>query len=348
MDELAAYDYPLPKELIAQEPLVRRTDARLMVVDRRRNTIEHANIYDLPSLLEPDDCLTLNDTRVVPARLTGFRTRTGGRWNGLFLAADEQGNMRMLGRTRGKIEAGETITLRDREGRNDIELQLVARLEGGEWAARPASGEAPFDLLQRIGRVPLPHYIRDGEMIDSDFETYQTVFADRAGAVAAPTAGLHFTQELLDQIYRRGADSCRITLHVGIGTFRPVKAATLAGHQMHSEWMEVQSAAVEKLNAARAAGGKIVAVGTTAVRALETAAASGALQPYCGDTRLFIRPPHEFAAVDKLLTNFHLPRSTLLVLVRTFGGDDLIRRAYATAIEEGYRFYSYGDAMLIV
>ncbi len=348
MDELAAYDYPLPKELIAQEPLVRRTDARLMVVDRQKGTIEHANIFDLPSILLPGDCLTLNDTRVVPARLTGFRTKTGGRWNGLFLADDGEGNLRMLGRTRGKIQPGETITLQDREGRNDILLHLVTRLDNGEWAARPESGEAPMELLQRVGRVPLPHYIRDGEMVDNDFETYQTVFARNAGAVAAPTAGLHFTRELLEKIQRRGTTACTVTLHVGIGTFRPVTAPTLDEHTMHSEWMDVPAATVKKLNAARAAGGSIVAVGTTAVRSLETAARNGILQPYQGDTDLFIRPPYQFHAVDKLLTNFHLPRSTLLVLVRTFGGDELIQEAYATAVEEGYRFYSYGDAMLIV
>jgi len=348
MDELAAYDYPLPKELIAQEPLTRRTDARLMVVNRQRGTIEHANIFDLPSLLSAGDCMALNDTRVVAARLTGFRTKTGGRWNGLFLADDGQGNMRMLGRTRGKIQPGETITLQDREGRNDILLHLVTKLEGGEWAARPDSGEEPLALLERVGRVPLPHYIRDGEMVDNDFETYQTVFARNAGAVAAPTAGLHFTGELLEKIQRRGVSTCSVTLHVGIGTFRPVTAATLDEHQMHSEWMEVTAGAIEKLNAARADGGAIVAVGTTAVRSLESAASSGTLQPFRGDTRLFIRPPYQFRAVDKLLTNFHLPRSTLLVLVRTFGGDELIKHAYATAVEQGYRFYSYGDAMLII
>jgi S-adenosylmethionine:tRNA ribosyltransferase-isomerase len=199
-----------------------------------------------------------------------------------------------------------------------------------------------------VGRVPLPPYIRKGEMVESDREHYQTVYARNPGAVAAPTAGLHFTDALLRRLEAQGVTLARLTLHVGLGTFRPITAATLAEHQMHSEWGSIAQESVDAIAACRGRGGRIVAVGTTSVRVLETAAADGTLRPFTGRTDLFIRPPYQFRAVDAMLTNFHLPRTTLLVLVRTFGGDALMRRAYEEAIREEYRFYSYGDAMLIV
>ncbi len=199
-----------------------------------------------------------------------------------------------------------------------------------------------------MGRVPIPPYIRGGQMVDADVTSYQTVYADRAGAVAAPTAGLHFTPELLQTIGDAGTSISRITLHVGVGTFRPVTADRLDEHDMHFEWGQVDQQTVATISEKQQQGGRVVAVGTTVVRVLETAAASGALQPWEGETNLFIKPGYAFRAVDGLLTNFHLPKSTLLVLVRTFGGDELIQRAYAVAVEEGYRFYSYGDAMLII
>jgi S-adenosylmethionine:tRNA ribosyltransferase-isomerase len=218
----------------------------------------------------------------------------------------------------------------------------------GVWTARPETSEETLVLLERAGRVPLPPYIRDGEMADADRQTYQTVYAEKPGAVAAPTAGLHFTPPLLNQLEDRGIELCRVTLHVGLGTFRPISTATLNEHPMHAEWACIDASTVGRLQQIRAAGGRIVAVGTTVVRTLETAAATGQLQAWQGETDLFIRPPYQFRAVDALLTNFHLPKSTLLILVRTFGGDELIRRAYDEAIREGYRFYSYGDAMLIL
>jgi S-adenosylmethionine:tRNA ribosyltransferase-isomerase len=203
-------------------------------------------------------------------------------------------------------------------------------------------------LLDRVGRVPLPPYIRKGEMVDTDREQYQTVYAQVPGAVAAPTAGLHFTTTLLARLAEQGVELCALTLHVGPGTFRPITAERLAEHAMHREWGCVTQETVERIKACRAGGGRVVAVGTTSVRLLETAAAQGTLKPFDGHTDLFIRPPYQFRTIDALLTNFHLPRTTLLVLVRTFGGDELIRRAYEEAIREQYRFYSYGDAMLII
>lgn len=348
MSELDQYNYELPTELIAQHPLPQRTDARLMIVDRQRNTVEHAHIRELPEHLRRGDCIVLNDTRVVPARLLGYRTRTGGRWQGLFLSSDERGNWQVLSRTRGKLEPGETITLEDRRRFAGVELRLLAHLEQGLWAARPESPDPVFDLLDRYGRVPLPPYIRGGEMVEADRDRYQTVFASRPGSVAAPTAGLHFTEEMLATLSEAGIEICKVTLHVGIGTFRPMKAASLKEHTMHSEHGCIEPAAVATCQQSRRAGGRVVAVGTTSVRVLETAARSGELQPWSGETDLFIRPPFDFRAVDALLTNFHLPRSTLLVLVRTFGGDALIRRAYEEAVADRYRFFSYGDAMLIL
>ena len=202
-------------------------------------------------------------------------------------------------------------------------------------------------VLDQIGRVPLPHYIRGGAMVDSDLENYQTLFAKHVGAVAAPTAGLHLTQSLMKRLQKRGVQMAQVTLHVGIGTFRPVTANDLDDHQMHFEWGQIDEPTVEKIAACRKNGGRIIAVGTTSVRVLETAAAGGTLQPWKGETNLFIKPPYEFKSIDGLMTNFHLPRSTLLVMIRTLGGDDLMKRAYEAAVEEKYRFFSYGDAMLI-
>jgi S-adenosylmethionine:tRNA ribosyltransferase-isomerase len=348
MSELELYDYQLPRELIAQSPLPERSDARLLVVRRETQSLEHRFVRDLPSLLASGDGLVLNDTRVIPARLVGYRTQTHGRWEGLYLGSDEHGVWKILAKTRGKIKPGETVTLQDRSRRDVCRLMLLDQVGQGLWAARPDTSEDTLILLERTGRVPLPPYIRDGEMVDADRETYQTVYAEKPGAVAAPTAGLHFTQSLLKQLEAGGTEICRVTLHVGLGTFRPISTAKLDEHPMHAEWACIDAPTVARLNGIRPAGGRIVAVGTTVVRTLETAAASGQLQAWQGETDLFIRPPYQFRAVDALLTNFHLPKSTLLILVRTFGGDELIRRAYDEAIRQGYRFYSYGDAMLIV
>ncbi|NQT41228.1 MAG: tRNA preQ1(34) S-adenosylmethionine ribosyltransferase-isomerase QueA [Planctomycetes bacterium] len=348
MSQLDQYDYELPPHLIAQSPPPNRVDARLLVVDRATGEISHQHVRDLPEILRKNDGLVLNDTQVLPARLVGLRTETGGRWEGLFLEATAEGLWRLLGKTRGKLTPGETVTLTNAEGKPDIRLHLGAKEPEGIWVARPESDEETFTLLNRVGRVPLPPYIRDGEMVSSDRQRYQTVYASRPGSVAAPTAGLHFTERLLRQLHGMGVTLSRLTLHVGMGTFRPISAGSLDEHRMHSEWVQIGPDAVERIENCRRQGGRIVAVGTTSVRTLETAAANGSLQPFTGQTDLFIRPPFQFHAVDAMLTNFHLPRSTLLVLVRTFGGDELITRAYSEAICQQYRFYSYGDAMLIL
>ncbi len=350
MNELAAYDFDLPRELIAQKPLPIRTDSRLLVVRRAEQKIEHLYFRDLPELLRKGDMLVLNDTQVVPARLVGRRERTGARWTGLYLNHDETGIWQILSKTRGKLEAGEAIILESPDRKFNAQLMLLAKLENGMWAASPTSDEeeGTFTFLKRMGHVPLPPYIRDGEMAPEDIETYQTVYARKPGAVAAPTAGLHFTKDLLRKLKEQGIDQAHVTLHVGMGTFRPMQTEKLDEHVMHSEQCLVTRETCAAIQAAKIGGGRIVAVGTTVVRSLESASLSGELRPFRGPTDLFIRPPFDFHAVDALLTNFHLPKSTLLVLVRTFGGDALIKQAYEEAIAEKYRFYSYGDAMLIV
>jgi len=348
MSEVDQYDYDLPKELIAQFPLACRSDARLLLVERRTGSVHHVHVRDLPELLDPRDCLVLNDTRVVPARLLGYRAKTGGRWEGLFLSADPHGLWMVIGTTRGHLQPGETLVLQDCRARDALIFRLLTPVEHGTWIGRPESDEPALELLERVGRVPLPPYIRSGEMVDSDRVSYQTVYAEAAGAVAAPTAGLHFTTALLATLQARGIRLARVTLHVGPGTFRPIKSDRLADHPMHSEWGRIDQPAVDMIDERRRGGGRIIAVGTTTMRVLETAARPGRLCPWSGETNLFIRPPFQFQACDALLTNFHLPRSTLLVLVRTFGGDELIRCAYEEAVREQYRFFSYGDAMLIV
>lgn len=347
MTSLDDYDYELPPELIAQDPVAHRADSRLLVVDRATDSIEHFHFRDLPSFLNPGDVLVLNNTRVVPAKLVGFRESTGGRWQGLFLEKDDNDAWKILCKARGKLCEGERIGLVDRGGRDAGWLTLVVKLDGGMWVAKHESDAPTFDLLDRIGRVPLPSYIRKGESTVSDHEDYQTVFAEHAGSVAAPTAGLHFTEPLLQQLTEKGVQLIKVTLHVGIGTFRPIKTDRLEDHVMHSEWCSIDQDGCQIATAAKQRGGRVIAVGTTSVRTLETAARNGELQPWTGPTDLFIRPPFEFSAVDGLVTNFHLPKSSLLVLVQTFAGPSLIRRAYQEAIDEEYRFFSYGDAMLI-
>jgi S-adenosylmethionine:tRNA ribosyltransferase-isomerase len=347
--------------LVAQEPLRNRTDARLMLVDRRLQEISHHHVRDLPHLLTGGDRLVLNDTKVIRAQLAGRRAQTGGRWQGLFLETTPDGHWRILCKTRGRLGPGEAITLVDQEGRPGIRLWLLERLAEGQWLAHAETEEPAEQVLAKLGRVPLPPYIRGGNMVDADVSNYQTVFARQPGAIAAPTAGLHFTTDLLKALAARDVPNSRVTLHVGLGTFRPIETATLEEHQMHSEWGDVSVATANELNATRTAGGRIIAVGTTVARLLETAIRAvdttrRVVPDYDGDnfaawrgqTDLFIRPPFQFRAIDALMTNFHFPRTTLLVLVQTFGGRELVAEAYQQAVREEYRFYSYGDSMLIV
>jgi S-adenosylmethionine:tRNA ribosyltransferase-isomerase len=348
-DDIASYDYELPAELIASVPVEPRDAARLLVVDRSTGRLAHRVVRELPELLSPGDHLVFNDTKVVPARLRGVRQATGGRWEGLFLRTLDSGDWELLSQTRGRLAEGEAILITPK-GEKGTPLRLFLRAKGsdGTWIASAESDEAAFELLERHGEVPLPPYIRKGVAGPLDAGRYQTIFARSRGSVAAPTAGLHFTENLLGRLRQRGTATSYVTLHVGVGTFRPIATDRLSEHRMHAEWGELSSEAAAALRATRAAGGRIVSVGTTSVRALESAAAEGELRPFRGETRLFIRPPYRFRAVDALLTNFHLPRSTLLALVSAFAGRELVREAYAEAIRKRYRFYSYGDAMLIL
>ena len=352
-DDVSLYDYQLPEELIAKEPLAQRDASRLLVLDRHTGEIQHRGIRDLPELLLPGDCLVLNDTRVLPARLIGQRVKTGGKWEGLYLGQAENGNWRLIGQTRGYLKPDESVVLipLGQPSANQPEslyLTLVDREEDGVWLMRPEPSGEVVALLQKFGTMPLPPYMHRKIANESDWQRYQTTYASHPGSVAAPTAGLHLTESLLAKIQERGIEIARVTLHVGLGTFRPISTTTLSGHAMHSEWCEIGEDAVRTIQTTRERGGRVVAVGTTSVRTLETASADGGLRPWRGATSIFIRPPYRFRCVDALLTNFHLPRSTLFVLVSAMAGFDRIQAAYAEAIRERYRFYSYGDAMLIL
>jgi S-adenosylmethionine:tRNA ribosyltransferase-isomerase len=344
------FDYHLPEHLIAQEPAARRDEARLLVLMRETGALEHHVFRELPDLLAPGDLLVLNDTKVLPARLVGRREKTGGKWEGLFLRQAADGLWEMLAQTRGYPQAGEAVVVEP-----GLRLVLRGRTDERHWLMEPDAPGSPPDLLARFGQVPLPPYVRKGRAGAADAERYQTVFARAAGSVAAPTAGLHFTQELLGRLAEKGIGTATVTLHVGLGTFAPVKADDPTKHAIHREWCEVSPAAVAAVAACKTRGGRVVAVGTTTTRTLESAARAegatpraAALAPFCGETGLYILPPFEFRVVDALVTNFHLPRTTLLLLVGAFAGGDLLRRAYAEAIRHEYRFYSYGGAMLIL
>lgn len=340
------FDFHLPEELIAQNPVQPRDASRLFVIDRKAATFEHRHFRDLPEYLRAGDCLVRNNTKVVPARLYGTRVATAGKWEGLFLR-DSDGLWEMMTRTRGKPQPGERIVIGGPE--RELTLELVRRAEGGNWLVRPGDAADAFALLSEFGHVPLPPYIRQGKDVSSDRQSYQTVFARQPGAVAAPTAGLHFTQELFERLTSQGVETQEVTLHVGPGTFQPVSVDDTEDHHMHSEWCEMGAETAARLNQVRQSNGRLVAVGTTSVRVLESvAAADGILSPFRGETRLFIVPPYQYRATDVLITNFHLPKSTLLMLVCAFGGTELILEAYREAVRQKYRFYSYGDAMLIL
>jgi len=349
IDELR---YELPRHLIAQHPVRRRDRARMLVVDRRRaGTHTHAHIVDLPKYLRPGDCLVINDTRVIPARFFARRS-SGGRVEGLHLANAAPDRWYVLLKPSGRLRTGEVIKLNGAEAK----LHLLSRLGDGRWEVRIDPEQPAEDLLERIGRTPLPPYIKRhrGGAADRcddarDRRRYQTVYARCPGAVAAPTAGLHFTKDLLARIESGGVSVAPVTLHVGLGTFEPITCRRLEDHRIHSEWFEMPAESARTIASSRARGGRIVAVGTTSARVLETCTGSdGVPRPARGMTDLFIYPPYRFRAVDVLMTNFHLPCSTLLAMVFAFAGRELVLDAYRQAIQHGYRFYSYGDAMLIV
>lgn len=349
MEQLSDYDYSLPESLIAKHPAAQRPSARLLIVDRQRADIVHSRVDRLIDFLDPGDCLVFNNTRVLPARLFGSRIRTGGKWEGLYIEQDVEGRWKLMCRTRGKLLPGESIRVVPAHGGDqEFELKLDEPAGDGCWWATTTAGESVVSLLSEFGTLPLPPYIQRSKADQDDWDRYQTVFAERPGAVAAPTAGLHFSDGLLADLRQAEIGVEFVTLHVGIGTFRPIACENLAEHRMHSEWCELDAATAQRLRQVRSRGKRIVSVGTTTVRTLESAAADGRLEAWTGTTDLFIRPPYAFQAVDVLFTNFHLPKSSLLVLVSAFAGRELILRAYREAIAEQYRFFSYGDAMLIL
>lgn len=336
-------DYELPGELIAQEPLARRDASRLLLVDVAADEVEDHLFTELPGLLPPS-LFIFNDTRVFPARLLGSKS-TGGRVELLLLRKTGEcaDHWLAIGRSSKGLREGMELTLCGGRLRAQV---LRAHDDGQLEVALRADGKVD-DLIEQAGEVPLPPYIRR-PTVEADRTRYQTVYARKSGAVAAPTAGLHFTEGSLDALEKAGHRTAYVTLHVGPGTFRPVQAETLDEHEMHEEAFEVPEATVAAIGRARAEGRSVVAVGTTVVRTLESSVdAEGHPVAGLGTTQLFIRPPHRFHVVDHLVTNFHLPRSTLLALVMAFAGVELTRRAYRLAADEGYRFYSYGDAMLI-
>ena len=348
-----ALDFNLPVELIATTPAQQRDDARLMVIHRDTGHVEHAHVRDLPdlNLFEPGDLMIANQTRVLPAAFHGIRAQTQGQVAGLFLHAHDK-QWTLLLESRGKPQPGEYITL-DTQAR----LELLDRVGPGQWTAQLHSDEDTLAVLDRVGQTPLPPYIRKqrkhlglDQINDEDAVRYNTVFAQQPGSVAAPTAGLHFTQTLLNRLEKQGVKRTSVTLHVGAGTFSPVRTSVLEDHGIHEEQIDLGSPCVEAIGQARAIGGRILVVGTTTVRALESLPDPAV--PYTGPTQLFITPDCDFTFrfTDRLMTNFHLPQSTLLAMVAALPGVGVERLLdwYRLAIDQRYRFYSYGDAMLIV
>ena len=345
------FDFDLPPSSIALHPARPRDAARLLVV-RPPHPAEDRLIRDLPDLLRSGDVLVVNDTRVIPARLDGVRRRgdTIARIQATLHKREAPDRWRAFLKPAKKVSVGETIHFSGGGGGGPLDAEVAEKGDGGDVLLRFVEAGAALDAaVERVGAMPLPPYIAARRGSDrGDDADYQTLFAREPGAVAAPTAGLHFTPALLAAIVDRGIGLERVTLHVGAGTFLPVTATDTADHRMHAEWGAIDAATAGRLNAVRARGGRIVAVGTTALRILETAATTaGALAPFAGDTAIFITPGYRFRAVDLLMTNFHLPRSTLLMLVAAFSGLATIRHAYTHAIAAGYRFYSYGDACLL-
>lgn len=333
------FHYELPQELIAQRPLDQRSASRLLCLGRQSGQLSDRQFNELPSLLDAGDLLVFNNTKVIPARLFGIKA-SGGRVEVLVERLLSRSECLAQVRASKSPKPGGILILED-----GSELRVLQR-QDGFFHLQSVNADL-MDLLQGLGHMPLPPYITR-EDNDADRQRYQTVYAETPGAVAAPTAGLHFDQALLERLKNAGVMSTTVTLHVGAGTFQPVRVEYVKDHLMHAEWLEVSRAACDEIAAAKARGNRVIAVGTTAVRSLETAAQSGSLEPYSGDSRIFIYPPYQFRVVDAIITNFHLPESTLLMLVSAFAGHDRTMAAYRHAVAEAYRFFSYGDAMFIL
>ncbi len=337
---LTDFDYDIPNELIAKYPTAERSQSRLLVVDRQTGQLAHQHFYDIGEFLQAGDLLVLNDTKVFPARLYGQKT-TGGRIEVLIERILDDKHVLVHLRASKAPRVGSSFILEE-----CLKATMIARRED-LFVLELHTDQPILEVLHFIARIPLPPYFeREDELIDR--ERYQTVYANEEGSVAAPTAGLHFDEALLEKLQAQGVNTARVTLHVGAGTFQPVRCENITEHVMHEEYINVSEAICEQVQQTKQQGGRVIAVGTTSVRCLETAARSGKIQPYQGDTNLFIYPGYQFNCVDGIITNFHLPQSSLLMLVSAFAGHEQMMAAYATAVTEKYRFFSYGDAMLII
>ena len=345
---LSEFDYDLPEELIAQMPADKRENSKMMVLDRKNKTIRHKHFYDIVDLIDPNSLLVLNNTKVLPARLYGIKEETGAKIEIFLLKQLDGKQWETLIKPSKRIKEGTLIKVSD-----ELSARAISQTEeDGGWIVELIYEGNVLDVLHRNGNIPLPPYIerklQNDEIKKLDFERYQTVYAKDEGSVAAPTAGLHFTEEILNKLKSKGVGIAYVTLNVGLGTFRPVKCENILEHKMHSETFEITQETADMINSAKKDGKKIIAVGTTTVRTLETAYQKYGMIKACHDeSKLFIYPPYEFKVIDNLITNFHLPKSTLLMLVSALAGKDFIFEAYKEAIENKYRFFSYGDCMYI-
>ena len=339
--EVSEFNYELPEELIAQVPVKKRDESRLMVLNRENKTIEHRSFKDILEYLKPGDCLVRNNTKVIPARLYGKKD-TGANIEFLLLKRIEGDYWEVMVRPGRKLQIGTKVTF----GEAILQAEILEVLNGGNRKVKFIYNGIFNEILDKIGLMPLPPYIKEKL---KDKNRYQTVYAKYEGSAAAPTAGLHFTDELFEKIKEKGIDVANVTLHVGIGTFRPVKVQTVEEHDMHSEHFYIKQEDVDKINNAKKNGNRIIAVGTTSCRVLESIAdeKTGLVKAYEGDTQIFIYPGYKFKCIDGLITNFHLPESTLIMLVSAFAGKEYIMKAYKEAVKEKYRFFSFGDAMYI-
>lgn len=340
--QLKDFYYDLPQELIAQDPLLHRSESRMMVLNREKDTIEHKHFYDILDYLNPGDCLVINDTKVIPARLLGVKEDTGAAIEVLLLKRLDDCTWETLVKPGRKARVGARIVF----GEGKLIGEVVDIVEEGNRIIRFEYQGIFEEILDELGQMPLPPYITHKL---EDKNRYQTVYAEHEGSAAAPTAGLHFTEELLEKIQKKGIQIAHVTLHVGLGTFRPVKEENILDHHMHSEFYVIDEKAAETINETRTHGGRIIAIGTTSTRTLETVAdEAGRVHACSGWTDIFIYPGYKFKAIDGLITNFHLPESTLLMLVSAFYNREKILAAYQEAVKEKYRFFSFGDAMLIL
>ncbi len=348
---LSEYDYNLPEELIAQFPADKRQNSKMMVLDRNKNTIEHKHFYDFADMIDNNSVLVLNNTKVIPARLYGIKEETGAKIEIFLLKKADNNSDKIwdcLIKPSKRVKPNTMIKIS-----NELSAKVIKPLEDvGEWQVELIFNGELMDILHRVGNIPLPPYIerkmQSEDIKKLDFERYQTVYAEDEGSVAAPTAGLHFTEEILEKLKAKGVEIIYVTLNVGMGTFRPVKTEIIEEHKMHSEEFEITQEAAEAINNAKNLGKKVIAIGTTSVRTLETCYKKYGKIIACKDSsELFIYPPYNFGVVDGMITNFHLPKSTLLMLVSAFAGKDFIFEAYKQAIENKYRFFSYGDCMFI-